>query len=62
MDKPGVVLRNLSTLAQSKITSSPYLSEKFMTELEEPNVEPMITKRKILKEILVQCVLIGHVH
>ena len=62
MDRPGVVLRNLSTLAQSEITSSPYLSEKFMTELEEPNVEPMITKREILKEILVQCVLIGHVH
>lgn len=62
MDRPGVVLRNLSTLAQSEITSSPYLSEKFMTELEESNVEPMITKRKILKEILVQCVLIAHVH
>ena len=62
MDRPIVVPRNLSTSTLFDTTSSPYLSKKFMTELEEPNVEPVITERKILREIPMQCVLIGHVH
>ena len=62
MDRPIVVPRNLSTSTLFDTTSSPYLSKKFMTKLEEPNVEPVITERKILREIPMQCVLIGHVH
>lgn len=53
MDKPAVVLGNLSTSAQSETTSSPCLSEKFLTELQEPNVKPMIIERKVLRKILV---------
>ena len=62
MDRPVVVPRNLSTSALFNTTSSPYLSKKFMIELEEPNVEPVLTERKILREIPMQCVFIGHVH
>lgn len=53
MDKPAVVLGNLSTSTQSETTSSPYLLEKFLTELQEPNVKLVIIERKILRKILV---------
>ena len=59
MDKP-VPPTNTST--QSGQTSSLYLSEKSLTELEVQDVETVFTERKVLKNTPVECAVMGHIH
>ena len=59
MDRP-VPPTNTST--QSGQTSSRYLSEKSLTELEVQDVETMITERKVLRNTPVECAVMGHIH
>ena len=59
MDRP-VPPTNTST--QSGQTSSLYLSEKSLTELEVPDVETVITERKVLRNTSVECAVMGHIY
>ena len=61
-DQPTVPLPLISNLERLELTLGRLPLEKFLTEAEIKLTQPVIVVRKILRDRLVECMMMGHLH